>query len=133
MTTVTLKQMVNENKGKQLKMMNVAFLKFAKEHGIDLFVESNFHYCEREEEMVQAVEVDENIEKVFALLGATMLPTVKEIDEMYKRKEANELFDITVEIQTQEAMYEVRVFEDNLHQTSSIWMDTNELKEKRFI
>lgn len=124
-----LKKLIESNKGSQLKRMNIAFGEVGKKEGINLNIESNYHHLFSKEDLeIQAIEVNEDFEKVLTLMDATMSPSVKEIEEIVANSEVFSL-DIKVTIRSKEASYEGTVFVDLINKLISTWIDTNDLKE----
>ncbi|PLS18891.1 hypothetical protein CVD28_00380 [Bacillus sp. M6-12] len=126
----TIEILLEENKKRPLKAMNILLEKVAVEQGLSLEIESNFYECEDEKDLVQGISIGKELEQTLQSLGATMNPSLQELEKKVNEYQGEEPFEDTVEIVTKENAYIVPVFMGILNRTLSLWVDMNELKPK---
>lgn len=129
----TLKMIFDTNQpheSSELKRMNVAFAEEGRNNGHTFMIGEKECFVDEaqvEVELIQAVEVNDDFVALLKDLGATMEPTLKELDAHFLKHGKPE--GIPLFIRSNDVTYKGAVGMDILSKTLSYWTDTTEWKE----
>lgn len=126
-----LNDFIQEHINKEPKAMNVEFLRFAREHNLELTIGDNDYWglTPEEEEQVQALEVNNNFVQTLALFGAKMEPSLEEINQFIQIQKDEVPYVGNIKIISNNNTYEGVAYLGILSKSLSVWMDTNNLKQ----
>lgn len=126
MNMSNLQTFIKENQEGELKRMNVAFQQLARSNDLKLVVGTmDYMNSEGDVEQGQSVEVSGEFDSTLKFLGATMEPSLDELNQMFYKD--NQHDDVPVRIVSPEATYTGTVGIGNMSKMTSLWMDTTEL------
>lgn len=121
-----LQTFIQENQVGELKRMNVAFQQLARSNDLKLVVGTMDYWdVGGEVEQGQSVEVSDVFDSTLKFLGATMEPSLDELNQLFYQD--NQHDDVPVRIVSPEATYTGTVGIGNMSKMTSLWMDTTEL------
>ena len=129
----TLKMMFDANQpheSSELKRMNIAFAEAGRKSGHAFMIGEKEYFVDEaqgEVRLMQAVEVNDDFVALLNELGATIEPTLKELDAHFLQYGKPE--EIPLFIRSNDVTYQGAIGMDIMSKTLSYWTDTTEWKE----